>query len=68
MVPENEAIVRRFFDELWNEGELSVADELVAADHVHHVGGEELLGPDGVKGPWHGFERHSQICGSRSTI
>ena len=50
MVPENEAIVRRFFEELWNEGDLRVADELVAADHVHHVGGEELRGPDGVKG------------------
>ena len=50
MVPENEAIVRRFFEELWNEGDLRVADELVAADHVHDVGGEELRGPDGVKG------------------
>jgi steroid delta-isomerase-like uncharacterized protein len=50
MVPENEAIVRRFFEELWNEGDLGVADELIAADHVHDVGGEELRGPDGVKG------------------
>ena len=50
MVPENEAIVRRFFEELWNAGDLRVADELVAADHVHHVGGQELRGPDGVKG------------------
>jgi hypothetical protein len=49
-VPENEAIVRRFFEELWNEGDLRVADELVAPDHVHHVGGEELRGPDGAKG------------------
>jgi len=50
MVPENEAIVRRFFEELWNEGDLRVADELIAADHGHDVGGEELRGPDGVKG------------------
>lgn len=49
-MPENEAVARRFIEELWNEGDLGVADELVAAGHVHHIGGDELLGPDGVKG------------------
>ena len=50
MVPESERTARRFFEELWNEGDLRVAEELIAPDHIHHVGGHELLGPDGVKG------------------
>lgn len=46
----NEGVARRFFDVLWNQGELSIAEELIAADHVHHIGDHELLGPEGVKG------------------
>ena len=49
MATKNEGVARRFFEELWNGGDLSVADELIATDHVHHVGGEELLGPGGVR-------------------
>ena len=49
MVPENEAVVRRFMEELWSEGQLSVADELVAPDHRHHLGDDTLRGPDGIK-------------------
>ena len=50
MTSENEGIVRRFFDELWSGGDLRVADELVDAEEVHHVGGEDMSGPEGVKG------------------
>jgi predicted ester cyclase len=50
MVSENESVARRFFEELWNGGELGVADELIAAEHVHHVGGQVLSGPEGVEG------------------
>src|SRR3954451_11790403 len=50
MVSENEGLARRFFEELWNGGELTVADELIAAEHVHHVGDRELSGPEGVRG------------------
>ena len=50
MVQENESAVRRFMGELWSEGNLSVADELVASDHVHLVGDDELHGPEGIKG------------------
>jgi len=49
MVPENEAVVRRFMAELWSDGNLSVADEVVASDHVHRVGDDELRGPDEIK-------------------
>jgi predicted ester cyclase len=33
---ENKAITRRFNDEVWSEGNLDVADEIVAADLVWH--------------------------------
>ena len=45
----NEAVALRFFEELWNRGELAVADELIALEHVHHVGGHVLSGPGDVK-------------------
>ena len=42
-------VVRRFFDELWSQGQLNVADELLVAHHVHHVSGDEMTGPEEVK-------------------
>jgi steroid delta-isomerase-like uncharacterized protein len=33
---ENKAIVRRFFEEVYNRGNLEVADELMASDFVDH--------------------------------
>jgi len=47
---DNQEIVRRFFGALWSKGELDVADELVADEHVHHLGDQLLRGPEGVKG------------------
>lgn len=50
MSAENEALVRRFFDEVCNARDLDVADEIIAADYVSHIPqsppGE---GPEGVK-------------------
>ena len=37
-----EAIMRRWYDELWNQGRLEVFDDLVAPDGVLHAQGEEL--------------------------
>ena len=45
MVPENEAVVRGYMKEVWSEGNFTMADELVAADHVHHLGDDTLRGP-----------------------
>jgi steroid delta-isomerase-like uncharacterized protein len=35
-VDKNKAMLRRFFLELFNEGDLAVADEIVSADYVNH--------------------------------
>lgn len=36
MSEQNKAVLRRFIEEVWNEGNLDVIDELIAADHVDH--------------------------------
>ncbi len=33
---ENKAVARRWFEDLFNAGNLEVADEIVASDHVNH--------------------------------
>jgi steroid delta-isomerase-like uncharacterized protein len=35
-VDENKALVSRFYDQVWNRGNLAVADETFAADYVRH--------------------------------
>jgi len=47
---ENKAIVRRLFEELWNQGKLDVAGEIFANDYIFHgpVAGE-VRGPEGFK-------------------
>ena len=49
MVEQNARVVRRFFDELWTQGRLEVADELMAPEHTHHLSGDDLGGPAEVK-------------------
>jgi len=34
---ENKAVIRRAYDELWNERNVSVVDELVAEDFLNHA-------------------------------
>ena len=36
MSEANKAVIRRFMEEIWNRGDLSVIDTLVAPDYVHH--------------------------------
>jgi predicted ester cyclase len=45
----NESVVRRFFEEVWNAGDLAVVDDIVAPDHQHHVGDDVRHGPEGVR-------------------
>ncbi len=47
---QNKTIVCRFLDEVYNKGNLTVADELVAADYVsHNELSIEVLGPLGIR-------------------
>ena len=41
--PENEALFRRFYEAIWNEGDLAVADELLSEDFVNHEVGDAPL-------------------------
>jgi steroid delta-isomerase-like uncharacterized protein len=33
---ENKALVKRFYDEVWNKGNVHVADEIFASDYLRH--------------------------------
>jgi len=41
--PENEALFRRFYEAIWNEGDLAVVDELLSKDFVNHEVGDAPL-------------------------
>ena len=47
MSEQNKTIVRRLFEELWNKGNLPVADELIAPTYTHH----DAATPDVGRGP-----------------
>jgi predicted ester cyclase len=47
---ENKALVRRFVEEFWNEGNEVTADELMAVDAEIHMPTGEVVDPDGLKG------------------
>jgi steroid delta-isomerase-like uncharacterized protein len=50
MSADNEVLARRFFDELCNARDDSVADEIIAADYVAHgPQAPPAEGPEGVK-------------------
>ena len=49
-VEENKAILNRFFEEIFNKGDLAAADELVARDYVNHDPAPgETPGVEGLK-------------------
>jgi steroid delta-isomerase-like uncharacterized protein len=56
MSEENKALVRRWFEEVWNRGRAEAIDELFAEDGVAHglagERGRELRGPGGFR-PFH---------------
>ena len=52
MSEENKALVRRTFDEVWNEGRMEVIDEITSTDFVDHDPqnpSREARGPEAVK-------------------
>ena len=49
-VEENKALVRREFDEVWNQGQLAVMDDIYTADIAYHSPGSPVIhGPEGMK-------------------
>jgi len=49
-IENNKAMIRRMFEEVYNQGNYDVADELFAENYVSHNGlGLTVLGPEGIK-------------------
>lgn len=48
---ENEKIIRRYFDEVWNHGKLEVLDEIIDPNYINHSPGipNPPAGPNGLK-------------------
>ena len=47
---DHKALIRRFFEEVYNRGNLAVADELVAPGYIsHNELNIEVSGPEGIK-------------------
>ena len=48
---ENKALFRRAYEELWNRGNLSAADELIAPDFINHAASPgSNRGPESMRG------------------
>ena len=58
MSSENKALVRRWFEEVWNQGRSSAIDEMLAADAVVHGLDADLHGPADFK-PFHEAYRNA---------
>jgi steroid delta-isomerase-like uncharacterized protein len=57
---DNKALVRRWFEEVWNKGRVEAIDELFAPDGIAHglagADGAPLRGPEGFKPFFHAFK------------
>ena len=50
MSEENKAIHRSIWEEIWNQGNLDLADEIYDSSHISHGQGIDLpSGPEGLK-------------------
>jgi steroid delta-isomerase-like uncharacterized protein len=50
MSAENKAMIRRWFEEVWNKGREGAVDQLLHARAIVHGLGPDLQGPDAFKG------------------
>lgn len=48
-IEQNKAAVRRIISELFNKGNMAVADEIIAPDYIYHFPMMEVKGPEGFK-------------------
>ena len=46
---QNKALARRMIEEVWNQGNLALLDEIVAANYVGHNPSMTVQGPEGIK-------------------
>jgi len=48
---KNEIIIKRYFEEVWNQGKLEVLDELLSPEYINHSPGiaNPPPGPEGLK-------------------
>ena len=58
MSTENKALVRRWFEEVWNRGHEAAIDEMFAGHGVVHGLGSDMHGPEGFK-PFHAAYRNA---------
>ena len=50
MSEESKVLAKRIVQEIWNEGNLDLADEIIAPDYADNVAGDgSPVGPDGFK-------------------
>ena len=47
----NEQLIKRYFEEVWNDGKLDVLDEIISPDYINHNPGmpNPVPGPEGLK-------------------
>ncbi|MGD8752119.1 MAG: ester cyclase [Anaerolineales bacterium] len=48
-VEDNKIIVLRFLEDVWGNGNMSIVDEMIANNHVHHLSRRDVYGPEGVR-------------------
>ncbi len=49
-IEDNKAVVRRFVEEVWQKGNLDIADELLTPDFIEHAAPKDFpTGPEGFK-------------------
>ena len=48
---KNTHLIKRYFDEVWNNGKLEVLDDIISPDYINHNPGmpSPIPGPDGLK-------------------
>ena len=49
MLEENKAIVRRIFEEIWNQGNLAEIGSLISVSYVGHLPSETIDGQEGLR-------------------
>ncbi len=50
-IQQNETLIKRYFEEVWNQGQLEVLDEIMSSDYLNHSPGmpNPQPGPEGLK-------------------